>query len=397
MGKHERAKRRRQEKHERRREQAKKLAKARALPTTANALVELAATGSFGPAWVTEGLGDDPEAPDLAMVMITRKLPRGQWLAHLLLVDRTCMGVRNGFLLPPCSQEGFAEHVAELAREGHRLERCEPAWAQSLVLHAVEYAASLGFSPHRDFHPTLVLPRPEPLLDTPLCRPSRPVYVEGPHDERDRILAYLIRRVGPEGFGFVRATRKWTRDDAEEADWDDEEEDDDWDDDEPLVITSPRPPQPLSDHAVGPGLLAWTLVQRYVHGMSAERLAERLAEYGIGYDADDVDGWHRELAGRCTDLLDAMELEAGRERVWSTTDALDVTEAYAVLLDGCCAHELDPEPYLRELLCLMPEWPEQRIGELAPAHWRRTTMEEPARGMLERHARRYREVGVDYS
>jgi hypothetical protein len=35
-------------------------------------------------------------------------------------------------------------------------------------------------------------------------------------------------------------------------------------------------------------------------------------------------------------------------------------------------HGIEPWAYLRDLLCLMPNWPKSRVLELAPAHWRRT-------------------------
>lgn len=35
-------------------------------------------------------------------------------------------------------------------------------------------------------------------------------------------------------------------------------------------------------------------------------------------------------------------------------------------------HGIEPYAYLRDLLCLIPQWPKFRILELAPAHWRKT-------------------------
>ncbi|HVZ32033.1 MAG TPA: transposase domain-containing protein [Polyangiaceae bacterium] len=40
------------------------------------------------------------------------------------------------------------------------------------------------------------------------------------------------------------------------------------------------------------------------------------------------------------------------------------------LIASCELHKLEPWAYLRDLLCLLPSWPNSRILELAPKHWR---------------------------
>ena len=49
---------------------------------------------------------------------------------------------------------------------------------------------------------------------------------------------------------------------------------------------------------------------------------------------------------------------------------------FVSLLASARLHELDPLAYLRDLLCLIPSWPKQRILELAPAYWKKT-LEQP--------------------
>lgn len=65
-----------------------------------------------------------------------------------------------------------------------------------MIFHALDYAASLGFAPHRDFVATLVGTRPETLVDTPLARPERPIFVPGPDDDVARIVGVLTAKVG---------------------------------------------------------------------------------------------------------------------------------------------------------------------------------------------------------
>ena len=42
------------------------------------------------------------------------------------------------------------------------------------------------------------------------------------------------------------------------------------------------------------------------------------------------------------------------------------------LIASCRLHGLDPAEYLRDVLCLLPGWNQQRVLELSPLHWRET-------------------------
>lgn len=42
------------------------------------------------------------------------------------------------------------------------------------------------------------------------------------------------------------------------------------------------------------------------------------------------------------------------------------------LIASCRLHHLDPESYLRDLFCVLPQWPQDRYLELAPRYWRMT-------------------------
>jgi hypothetical protein len=109
--------------------------------------------------------------------------------------------------------------------------------AQSVVFHAIDYARSLGFEPHRDFVPGLLGERPAVLLETPLCRPERPLYVAGPHDDVDAITSRLEARLGPGGYDRVDGL------DALDEDLDDLDSDDEFfDDDEVLTVEGVEAP-----------------------------------------------------------------------------------------------------------------------------------------------------------
>jgi len=150
--------------------------------------VRVASTLPFGPAFMTPSWRDGDEAePRLVTVVITRKMPDGTLLPAIMLVDRTCLGVKDAFVIEPRDRNALTIHIDAIA-EAHgvkNLEETSVLEAQSLVLHAVRYARSIGFEPHRDYADAAeVVGTPtEPLIMTPLAEPSRPVYVSGPNDD----------------------------------------------------------------------------------------------------------------------------------------------------------------------------------------------------------------------
>jgi len=45
-------------------------------------------------------------------------------------------------------------------------------------------------------------------------------------------------------------------------------------------------------------------------------------------------------------------------------------------------HGIEPWAYLRDLFCLLPDWPARRVLELAPAYWRQTLEHEDTQRKL---------------
>jgi hypothetical protein len=152
--------------------------------------------------------------------------------------------------MPPEREWDLEGHVSEISEQRQRLVRCETLLAQSIVFHALDYAESLGFPPHRDFEPALFEPRPEALLETPWCLPERPYYVAGPSDDVPRTLLQLLRIVDYD-FDYVipeYLMPAWfVADDDGDDDYDDDHDyDDDFEDDEEARI-DPDADRPHSD------------------------------------------------------------------------------------------------------------------------------------------------------
>lgn len=159
---------------------------------------------AFGMCWVSDGW-DDMDEPDLVGVVVTRKLGHGRVLPGFALVDRTCLGIKDGFVGKPLSEDELASFVARIGLPHGGMVECEPVIAQSVVFHALDFAHKLGFAPHPGFSAELFEPRPSALRDTPWCAPQRPLYLAGPYDDAHAVRAQLAAAVGEGNYDAERA------------------------------------------------------------------------------------------------------------------------------------------------------------------------------------------------
>jgi len=217
------------------REDARRKSSSRALQHTRTALLARALRAPFGPCWISAALEETPDAgsPALISVLVTRRVG-GLLLPCLILVDRTCLGVKNAFTGPPQTELELERLRRDLSSSGDRLRETDLLTAQSVVHHAIDYANSLGFAPHRDFQPGLIGERPSALLDTPLARPDRPMYVSGPDDNVAMVLARLDASVGRGNYDVIDGdVGDFNFDDLDPSDIDADE----IDDDDPEILT----------------------------------------------------------------------------------------------------------------------------------------------------------------
>jgi hypothetical protein len=192
------------EKKRKRRDQAKKKAVALEArkPSSLALLARSAAREEFGPCFVSV-TWDDLESPALVSVIVTRQLPSGRFVPGIALIDRTCLGVKDAFLREAMLASDLAEFVDDVGLPHGGMRPCELLVAQSIVFHAIDYARSLGFEPHRDFPAALFSPRPAELLNTPWHAPRHPIYVSGPRDNVSAITRQLTNAVGAGGFDCI--------------------------------------------------------------------------------------------------------------------------------------------------------------------------------------------------
>jgi hypothetical protein len=141
----------------------------------------------------------------LVQILIARRSAEGEIGVAAILVDLGCLGVKDAFTHVLDSQREY--EVALRGAMTSRLPMSEVSidLAARIIREAVAYAASLGFKPHRDYYeaaPFLADADPDASSAViPVGGPDgRPLFVSGPHDNFERLLAQLTRSVGAGNF-----------------------------------------------------------------------------------------------------------------------------------------------------------------------------------------------------
>jgi transposase len=112
----------------------------------------------------------------------------------------------------------------------------------------------------------------------------------------------------------------------------------------------------------------------------AEALPETPLAAALTYATNQQTALTRFLSdGRLPLHNNRSELELRRQVVgrknWlfvGSDEAATVNTTFVSLLASCALHRIEPWAYLRDLLCVLPGWPQRRVLDLAPAYWAQT-------------------------
>jgi transposase len=126
--------------------------------------------------------------------------------------------------------------------------------------------------------------------------------------------------------------------------------------------------------AIADEFFAWCGAQ------ASQVLDESPIAAGIGYALNQRVALRRFLDdGRLPLSNNISELHLRRQvlgrRNWlfvGSSDGGRVNTVFVSLLASARLHDIEPLAYIRDLFCLLPAWPLQRVLELAPAYWKKT-------------------------
>lgn len=146
----------------------------------------------------------DPDA-GVAVVALARKAGFNRLEVVTYLVDIWCLGVKDVAIpgvIDPSTYKDFIDFAYQVFPDG--TQEIPLQLAQAIVLGGVDYAARLGFQPHRDFEQARTLLGEwdgQPALN--FGKDGKPYYMSGPYDDSLKVLRTLRETVGEGNFDYV--------------------------------------------------------------------------------------------------------------------------------------------------------------------------------------------------
>ena len=142
----------------------------------------------------------------LTMCLIIKKQPGGKYTFANILVDRLCLGVKNSMANCNLTPEKLDELIGSMEKHAP-INEVTPAYFHNLIYGAIDYAGELGINPPKDFYITEYILDPDliddGIDDIELGYEGKPMYIEGPYDNKKQIINALNSSVGPEGYEYI--------------------------------------------------------------------------------------------------------------------------------------------------------------------------------------------------
>ena len=151
-------------------------------------------------------VSDNYKTKGLTMCLLVREQPGGKFLFANILIDRLCLGVKSTMAncnVTNTELNGMIEKMKSNAPVG----KVSPAYFHNLVYGAIDYAAELGLDSPKDFYLTEYL-LDENLIDDGIDDiemgwDGKPMYIQGPYDNTQKILSALTQSVGVNGYEYI--------------------------------------------------------------------------------------------------------------------------------------------------------------------------------------------------
>ncbi|HLF84614.1 MAG TPA: hypothetical protein VI837_10605 [Blastocatellia bacterium] len=150
-------------------------------------------------------INEDWAEHKLATISFARNRPDGGVAVGAFVVDVGCLGVKSAFANPSITAEQYKQRLV-FGQPTNQIPFGAPCGVK-LILGALEYARDLGFKPDPDYSYAREIFGD---IDPADCEETfeygmdgKPFYVAGPHDDPNRIVNQLTKKLGPDGYRFM--------------------------------------------------------------------------------------------------------------------------------------------------------------------------------------------------
>ncbi|HRI28307.1 MAG TPA: hypothetical protein PK239_02320 [Chitinophagales bacterium] len=165
----------------------------------------------------------------MANVLMVRQMGGSKLLVGFYLIDIFCLGVKDTYCKWRLEEDELQEWLTYLQEHDQAMVEKSPDLLQNIIYGAVEYAESIGISPHKDFSITEYILDPAdeiPFIEIEFGKEGKPFYYAGPHDNAQLIIEKLTKKLGPDNFHAVIPIGN-IMDDDDDYYYDDDDNDDD--------------------------------------------------------------------------------------------------------------------------------------------------------------------------
>lgn len=184
----------------------------------------------IGKCYISEGW----EQEGLAVVIVTRSRPNGNFVVGSYLIDTYCLGVKDASYWANMDTEDFDELKKRYERS-LTFREATYAEAHNLVLGAVEFAEEAGIPPHKDFAVAEYILEEDtddiPLIEYEYGIDGKRMLVVGPFGSERKYIPMLKKKYGDD-FEFVDEYSGYDYNFEDDDDFIGEYDDDEYDDDE---------------------------------------------------------------------------------------------------------------------------------------------------------------------
>lgn len=142
----------------------------------------------------------------IAFILLSRRQPDGNLLYGTYVVDLYCLGLKDTYAEADVTPTRYQSEILSYLYRQFHAEKCPLALAHQIIYGAIDYAAPLGFMPHKDFALSQFVLEEKGTLESAAVtfgKNGKPFYVMGPYDNPERTLRQLEENVGVGNFDYV--------------------------------------------------------------------------------------------------------------------------------------------------------------------------------------------------
>jgi hypothetical protein len=143
----------------------------------------------------------------MASILISRIQPNDNIVWAVVNVDVYCLGVKQAYFDADASLFSYQKEIRAKYVSNFKAVACSAQLASQIIYGAIDYAGKLGFRPNPDFRFAQFMFEERSAVsaneELVFGKDGTPLYIQGPHDRVQEILARLDKAVGRDNYHYI--------------------------------------------------------------------------------------------------------------------------------------------------------------------------------------------------